>query len=124
MTMSQALPPVPPRLHSAALAAAEHLTAIAHSEGIELGGLGGEALPHLITLLYVIRERCVEAEREPQPWLGDQAITPGEIAGVLETIAQVMMSDGNYNLARHNPGWFTDAARVVEQLGQNKLEHD
>jgi hypothetical protein len=117
--MNQALPPLPPRLHSAALAAAEHLTAIAHSEGIELGGLRSEALPHLITLLYTIRERCVEAEREPQPWLGDRAITPGEIAGVLETIAQLMISDGTHNLAGHNPSWFTDAARIVEHLSHD-----
>jgi hypothetical protein len=102
------------------LAAAEHLTAIAHSEGINLGGPRGEALPHLITLLYIIRERCVEFEREVQPWLGDEAITVGEIATMLETIAQLLISDEVYDFAGHNPSWFADAARVVEWMGQRR----
>ncbi len=116
--MKQALPTLPARLESAVLAAADTLTAIAHDEGIELGGLRGEARPHLHTILYVLRNRCVEAEREPQPYLGDQTITPAEIASVLETVAQVMMSEGIEELAGCNPSWFTDAAVVVERLAQ------
>lgn len=116
--MQQALPPLPPRLHSAALAAADNLTAIAHAEGIELGGERGEALPHLVTLLYTIRERCVQAEREPQPLLMDAMITPAEIATVLETIGHWMVSEGTGEMAGHNASWFMDAAAVVERLVQ------
>lgn len=113
------LPQLPPRLESAVLATAEHLTAIAHAEGIELGGKRGKALPHMEAILDLLHERCVEAELEPQPWLMDQLITPAEIASVLETIAQVMMSDEVMELAGHNPSWFRDAAAVVERVGRN-----
>ena len=120
--MKQALPNLPPRLKAAVLAAADNLTALAHSEGLELGGQRGEALPPLLTMLYLLRERCVAAELELQPWLGDQTITPAEIATVLETIRQLMVSDGWEELAGHNPSWFSDAALVVERLGQGAQE--
>lgn len=116
------LPPLPPRLQSAALAAAENLAFIAAAEDIQLGGPQGEATPHLITLLYTVRERCVAAEREPQPYLGDALITPQEIAAVLETIALLLQSDETYELAGRNPSWYSDAARVVEWLGQEAAE--
>src|SRR5262245_39704678 len=115
MTQWHSLPDLPPRLKSAVLAA-ENLTAIAHSEGIELDDQKGEATPHLVSILYHLREGCRAAEREPQPWLGDQTITLSEIASVLETIAQTMVSDGQYELAGRNPSWFTDAATVIERL--------
>ena len=70
------LPPLPPRLQSAALAAAENLAFIAADEEVQLGGSSGAATPHLITLLFTIRERCVAAEQEPRPYLGDALITP------------------------------------------------
>ena len=114
--MTHALPQLPPRLQAATLAAADNLTAIAHSEGLELGGKRGEALPHLITILYTIRERCVQMEREPQPWMMDRMITPTEIATVLETIAHWMVSEGMEELADHNASWFSDAALVVERM--------
>jgi len=116
--MKQALPSLPPRLQSAVLAAAETLTAIAHDEGLDLGGPRGEATPHLHTILYTLRERCVQAELEPQPCPGDQLISPAEIAAVLETIARQMVSDDTYDLVGRNPSWFTDAALVVERLAQ------
>ncbi len=116
--MKQILPPLPPRLESATRAAAETLTAIAHAEGLELGSPDGAARPHLHTILYLLRDRCVQAEREPQPALGDQLITATEIAAALETIAQQMISDQTYDLAGYNPSWFIDAALVVERLGQ------
>ena len=55
------LPQLPPRLYAATLASAENLTAIAHSEGIELGDKKGISTPHLHTILYLIRDRCIEA---------------------------------------------------------------
>lgn len=116
------LPPLPPRLQSAALAAAENLAFIAADEDIRLGGSQGEAMPHLITLLFTIRERCVAAERESRPHLGDALITPQEIAAVLETIALLLQSDETYEFAGRNPSWFSDAARVVEWLGQQSVE--
>ncbi|MCG3207184.1 MAG: hypothetical protein FOGNACKC_00784 [Anaerolineae bacterium] len=112
------LPPLPPRLQSAALAAAENLAFIAADEAVQLGGPHGEATPHLVTLLYIIRERCVAAELEPRPYLGDVLITPQEIAAVLETIALLLQSDGSYELAGRNPSWFSDAALLVERLAR------
>jgi len=120
--MKQILPTLPPRLESATLAAADTLTAIAHAEGIRLGGPRGEGLPHLHTILYTLRERCVQVEQEPQPYLGDQLITPIEIATVLETIAQVMMSEDISDLAGYNPSWFIDAALVVDRLAQETAQ--
>jgi hypothetical protein len=114
--MKQALPDLPPRLKSAVLAAAENLTAIAYDEGVQLGGPDGEALPHLITILYLMRETCVAEEKQPQPYLGDQLIAPQDIASTLETIAQILISEGIYDFAGHNPSWFTDAALVVERM--------
>ncbi|MCG3212575.1 MAG: hypothetical protein FOGNACKC_06245 [Anaerolineae bacterium] len=114
----KALPPLPPRLQSAALAAAENLAFIAADEGIQLGGPHGEATPHLVTLLYTVRECCVAAEREPRPYLGDTLITAQEIAAVLETIALLLQSDGSYELAGRNPSWFSDAALLVERLAR------
>lgn len=120
MTQWHSLPDLPPRLKSAVLAAAENLAAIAHSEGIELSDSRNEATPHLISILYHLRDGCKAAEKEPQPWVGDQLIYPGEIAAVLETIAQTMMSDAQYELAGRNPSWFRDAALVIERM---KFEH-
>jgi hypothetical protein len=119
-TKTHSLPPLPPRLQAATLASADNLTAIAHSEDVQLGGKNGEALPHLVTILYTIRERCVQAEIEPQPYLGDQLITPQEIAAVLESISHWMVGEEVYELVGLNPSWFTDAAAVVEQMVHDK----
>ncbi len=118
--MKQVLPDLPPRLKAATLAAADNLTAIAHSEGLELGGERGEAKPPLITILYLLRERCVEAELEPQPYLGDQTITSQEIATVLETITHWMISEDMVEFLGYNPSWFSDAAAVVEQIAYGR----
>ncbi len=109
---------LPPRLRSAVLAAAENLAHIAADEDIRLGGARGEATPQLRTLLDTIQDGCVSAEQEPRPYLGDALITPQEIAAVLETVALLLQSDETYEFAGRNPGWFSDAARVVEWLEQ------
>lgn len=114
--MSTALPPLPPRLAAATLAAADNLAAIAAAEGVPLVGERGEALPHLIAILYTVRERCVQAQATPAP--AGLAIEPGEIAAVLETIAEMMVSDGMREMAGVNASWFKDAAGVVEMMGQ------
>lgn len=119
-TKKNSLPQLPPRLHAATLASADNLTAIAHSEGIELGGKRGEALPHLITILHLIRERCIQSELELQPWLGDRSIELSEIATVLETLAHWIISEGIEELAGHRASWFMDAANVIEQIAQDK----
>ncbi len=64
----------------------------------------------------MMREVCVKNELRPQPYLDDQSITPSEIASVLKTISQIMVSDGVTELAEHNATWFNDAAMVVEQI--------
>ena len=69
MTQWHSLPGLPPRLKAAVLAAAESITAIAHSEGIELGDQKGEATPHLISILYHRRDACKAAELEPHAGL-------------------------------------------------------
>ncbi len=112
----QILPKLPPRLHSAVLAAADNITAIAHSEDIELGNERGVSTPYLHTILYMIREQCVQNELKLQPHLDDQLITLGEIVVVLETIGQILMSDETYELAGRNPSWFMDAANLLERL--------
>ncbi len=114
------LPQLPPRLHSATLAAADHLTAIAHSEDIQLTEANGAAKEHLVTILYMFRERVAQSEQQLQPHLGDQLISPQDIATVLETIATLLVSDGTMELAGHNPSWFDDAARVIERLAQER----
>jgi len=43
-------------------------------------------------------------------------ITPGEIATVLETIAQIMVSEEIKELAGYNASWYKDVAAIVEQL--------
>lgn len=106
------LPKLPPRLEAATLAAADNLAAIAAADGIPLSGERGEALPHLITMLYFIRERCAQAPARPAPGL----IEPGEIAAVLETISHQIVGEGMKELAGHDATWFKDAAGVVEQL--------
>lgn len=106
------LPSLPPRLEAATLAAADNLAAIAAAESIQLAGERGEALPHLITILYTLRERCAHAPARPAPGL----IEPAEVAAVLETIAHQMVGEGLKELAGHNASWFSDAAAVVEQL--------
>ena len=73
-----------------------------------MGDQRGEATPHLISILYHLRDACKAAEKEPQPWLGDQTITREGIAAVLETIGRTMVSDGQYEVADRNPSWFTD----------------
>ena len=108
------LPKLPPRLEAATLAAAENLTAIAATEGLALVGERGEALPHLVTILYIVRERCAQARPKPRP--NDRLIEPGEIAAVLEFIGQWMVSEGMEELIGYNASWFKDAAGVVEQL--------
>lgn len=109
-------PPEPGQATPAStLAAADNLAAIA-AEGVPLGGERGEALPYLITILYTLRERCIQAQLTPV--LAGLAIEPGEIAAVLETIAEVMVSDGVREMAGVNASWFKDAARVVEMMGQ------
>lgn len=65
--MSTTLPSLPPRLAAATLAAADNLAAIAAAEAVPLVGKRGEALPHLVTILYTIRERCVQAQAMPEP---------------------------------------------------------
>ena len=62
------LPQLPPRLKAATLAAADNLTAIAHSDGVELTDTDGAAKDPLITVLYMLGERIVQAEREVQRW--------------------------------------------------------
>lgn len=54
-------PKFPPCLEAATLTTADNLTTIAAAEGIVLGGERGEALPHLIAILYFIREGCTQA---------------------------------------------------------------
>lgn len=115
-------PDLPPRLKSAVRATAENLAAIAHSEGIKLGDHKGEATPELSTMLLYLQKRCKEAELELQPWLGDELITPQEIAAVLETIAQVLVSEKVAEFAGHTPAWFTDAALAVERMAQQEPE--
>ncbi len=109
------LPHLPPRLNSATLAAADNLAAIAAAEGLDLVGERGEALPHLITVLYVIRERCAQVQGQVEPE-GGGTITAAEIAEVLETVGQVMVSEGLAEMAGRNASWFKDAAGVVEEL--------
>lgn len=111
---------LPPRLKAATLAAADNLAALAHSEGLKLGGPRGGALPDLEAILYLIKERCIQAEQESLPGLGDQTITPAEIATVLETIAQVMVSEEMTEFVGYNASWFSDAADVVERIGYRK----
>jgi hypothetical protein len=108
------LPKLPPRLEGATLAAADNLAAIAAAEGLALAGERGEALPHLVTILYILRERCAQARPEPRP--NDRLIEPGEVGAVLEFIGQWMVSEGMEELAGYNASWFKDAAGVVEQL--------
>jgi hypothetical protein len=36
----------------------------------------------------------------------------------LESIAQMLVSDGTMEFVGRNPSWFADAAAVVERLGQ------
>ena len=74
----------------------------------------------MVTILYLLRERCVEAELEPQPYLGDTIITLSEIATVLETIAHILISDETYDLADRNPSWFMDAANVLERIAREQ----
>lgn len=109
---STSLPKLPPRLKAATLAAADNLAAIAAAEDIQLEGERGEALPHLITMLYLIRERCTLVPARPASSL----IEPSEIAAVLETISHQMVGEGMKELAGHHASWFKDAATVVEQL--------
>ena len=111
---SASLPQLPPRLHAATLASAENLTAIAHSEGIELGDKDGVSTPHLHTILYLLRNRCIEAEQELQPWLGDRMIELSQIATVLGTLGHFIISEWLDELVGHNASWFMDAARVIE----------
>jgi hypothetical protein len=115
----QTLPPLPPRLNSATLAAADHLARLAAAENIPLAGERGQALPHLVTILYLIRERCaaVQGQARPEP-SGGQTITVEEIAAVLETIGRIMVSEGWPELAGRNASWFGDAAGVVEMMEQ------
>lgn len=108
------LPKLPPRLEAATLATADNLAAIAATERLALVGERGEALPHLVTILYILRERCAQARLEPRP--NDRLIELGEIAAVLEFIGQWMVSEGMEELAGYNASWFKDAAGVVEQL--------
>ena len=115
---THSLPDLPPRLKSAVLAAADNITAIAHSEGIAMSGERGEATEYLLTIIYLMRERCFHVEHELQPYLGDQLITLSEIATVLETIGQIMRSDENFDFADHNPSWFMDAANLLEQIAE------
>ncbi len=86
------LPQLPDRLHSAVLAAADNLAAIAHSEGIELTKESGAATDFLVTILYLLREQVAQSEKQSQPHLGDHLITPKDIAAVLETIANLLVS--------------------------------
>lgn len=118
MTRRHTLPDLPPRLDSALRAAAETLTAIAHDEGLELSGPEGQTGDYLVTMMYLLQQRCLAAEREPQPYLSDETITPQEIAAMLETIGHMLMSDETMEFAGRNPSWFLDAARVVERLAQ------
>lgn len=118
---TQKLPDLPPRLKSAVLAAADNITAIAHSEGIALTETNGAAKEPLITILYMLRERIAQVEREVQPYLGDQFITLSDIATVLETITHILISEGIYDFAGHNPSWYSDAANLLEQIAQ---EHE
>lgn len=113
--MRSALPSLPPRLQAATLAAADNLAAIAAAEGVALVGGRGEAAPHLLTILYTLRERCALARSEPR--LGDRLIEPAEVAAVLEFVGQWMVSEGIEELAGYNASWFKDAAGVVEQVG-------
>jgi hypothetical protein len=115
-------PDLPARLKSAILATADNLAAIAQSEGIILADQKGEATPELNTMLVYLHRRCKDAELELQPWLGDHLITPQEIAAVLETIAQVLVSEKVAEFAGHTPAWFTDAAMVVERIAQQEPE--
>jgi hypothetical protein len=115
--IQKTLPALPPRLLSATIAAAEQLAAIARAEGIELIGGCGQSLPHLITMLFVIRERIFQGQIEAAP---DSTITPGEVATVLETIAQVMDSEGMDELAGHNARWYRDAAGIMAVLSLTK----
>ena len=121
-TKKHSLPQLPLRLHAATLASAENLAAIAHSEGIELGDKDGVSTPHLHTILYLMRDRCIEAELELQPWLGDKWIELSEIATVLETLGHMIVSEGLDELAGHNASWYMDAARVIELTAQDKGE--
>jgi hypothetical protein len=109
---SASLPKLPPRLEAATLAAADNLAAIAAAEGILLGGERDETLPHLITILYLLRERCVKTPTRSAPVL----IEPVEIATVLETISQYLVSEGIKELAGHNASWYRDAAASVETI--------
>ena len=74
------LPNLPPRLQSATIAAADHLATLAAAENITLAGERGQALPHLVTILYIIRERCaqVQGQARPEPG-GGQTITVAEV---------------------------------------------
>lgn len=75
----------------------------------------GQVLPELTAGLYLIRVRCEQVQD-----LVDEApastITPGEIATVLETISQIMVSEEIKELAGHNVSWYKDATAIVEQL--------
>ena len=57
---SHSLPQLPPRLKAATLAAADTLTAIAHSDGVELTKTNGAAKDPPITILYVLREHIAK----------------------------------------------------------------
>lgn len=102
-------------LPSAAIATAEHLAAIAKAEGITLAGDRGQVLPELAAVLYLIRVRCEQVQNLVEE-VPASTITPSEIATVLETISQVMVSEGIKELAGYNASWYKDAAAIDEQI--------
>ena len=63
-----------------------------------------------------VKQAKTQQRVEQGKLLPEASISPREIATVLETISQWMVSEGMEELAGYNASWFRDAAEEVEVL--------
>ena len=111
--ISHSLPKLPPLVESATRAAAEEITAALASVGLSPTEDDGTPSPFLYSILYLLKKRCLEVV--DKDWLskGDELITLTEVATVLETLGQVMVSEDTIELLERNASWYKDAADRV-----------
>jgi len=109
------LPPLPPDVHQTIAIAADAIAAALAQAGLPLVRADGAPSPELYSVLYLLKLLVLDAPDIERPPDQRYPIALREIAVVLETIGQVMISEGMADWAGYNASWYADAADMVER---------
>jgi hypothetical protein len=113
--MAQALPKLPADIESVVLTAADMISDAFSAAGLAMRTAEGPPSPFLYSVLSLLKLRC-QAGPDGAGWQRRDYLIPlAEIATLLETIGQVMVSEKIEGMAGYDADFFKGCATVVTQ---------